>query len=267
MALCYIGTSGWCYRHWRECFYQGIAQKDWLTFYAERFAAVEINASFYRLQTHKALQDWFQRTPANFRFALKANRYLTHNKKLRAAEKSILIEKAHAQALGEKLAVVLWQLPANLKKDIARLSSFVDALGQWREVRHSMEFRHVSWFDDETADCLARANVAICQADAADWPIWRHVTTDLVYLRLHGHSRTYASSYTDNELSDWADHIAVWQSQGKVVHVYFNNDTECAAPLNALVLRTLLERHQARFDKVECAARASSAIDSPNSGG
>ncbi|MGZ4960141.1 MAG: DUF72 domain-containing protein [Methylomonas sp.] len=241
MPDCYIGTSGWSYRHWQDCFYGGIPRRDWLMFYAQHFSTLEINGSFYRLQTAETLRKWLAQTPAAFKFTLKANRYLTHNKKLHDPEASVLLEKSHAQVLGEKLAAVLWQLPANFKKDFARLTGFVDALQSWRDVRHSIEFRHASWFDDETADCLATKNIAACISDAENWPIWERVTADFVYVRLHGHLWTYASRYADSELAEWAARIAGWLTQGKDVHVYFNNDAECAAPLNALALQILLK--------------------------
>jgi uncharacterized protein YecE (DUF72 family) len=237
----YIGTSGWSYQHWQDCFYTGAARKDWLKFYAERFSSVEINGTFYRLQKPGTFKKWFDETPATFRFALKANRYLTHNKKLLDPQSSVLIEKNHAEALGEKLAVVLWQLPGRLKKDLGRLKKLIDALQQWPEVNHSIEFRHESWFDDETADCLAQADIAVCLSDAEAWPMWDRITANLVYIRLHGHTRTYASSYSTSELADWAQLVDQWSRQGKEVHVYFDNDAECAAPFNAFALQTLLK--------------------------
>lgn len=236
MAELYIGTSGWSYRHWRDCFYQKTAQKAWLKFYAERFNAVEINGTFYRLQRASTFEKWRSETPDAFRFSLKANRYLTHNKKLLEAERSVLIEKQHAEALNDKLTAVLWQCPRQFKKDLPRLSLFIAALTHWREARHVIEFRHVSWFNDETADRLAAAGIAVCQSDAGDWPLWNRVTTDLVYIRLHGRPQTYASSYSETGLTLWAGKIAEWLQQGKSVHVYFDNDAACAAPFNAQVL-------------------------------
>lgn len=242
MQSLYIGTSGWSYLHWQDRFYTGVPQKDWLRFYAERFSALEVNGTFYRLQSPATFKKWSDATPPTFRFAIKANRYLTHNKKLLDPDASILIEKSHAEALGEKLAVVLWQLPGMLKKNLPRLQGFIDALQQWPEVRHSIEFRHASWFDDETADRLAQANIAVCLSDAETWPMWDRVTTDLVYIRLHGHARTYASSYSAAELSYWAERIAHWLKEGREVHVYFDNDAECAAPFNALALQEILDK-------------------------
>jgi uncharacterized protein YecE (DUF72 family) len=240
----YIGTSGWSYPNWQQHFYNGVARKDWLKFYAERFSAVEINGTFYRLQNPDTFKKWFDQTPATFRFALKANRYLTHNKKLYDPLASVLIEKNHAEALGKKLAVVLWQLPGFFKKDLDRLNDFIDALHQWPEVSHTIEFRDKSWFDDETADCLAKAEIAVCLSDAQTWPMWDRITSNLVYIRLHGHTRTYVSSYSNLELACWAERISLWAKQGKEVHVYFDNTAACAAPFNADTLRTLLEDYE-----------------------
>ncbi|MGZ4970125.1 MAG: DUF72 domain-containing protein [Methylobacter sp.] len=238
----YIGTSGWSYPEWQGRFYSGVARKNWLRFYAQHFSAVEINGTFYRLQSPGTFKKWFDETPPTFRFALKANRYLTHNRKLLDPLPSIRIEKSHAEALGDKLAVVLWQLPPSLKKDIELLKQFIDALQQWPEVRHSIEFRHKSWFNDQTADCLAQAEIAICLSDAATWPIWDRVSSNLVYIRLHGHTQTYVSSYGESELAYWAERLARWTGQGKEVHVYFDNTAECAAPVNALALQTMLDK-------------------------
>jgi len=236
----YIGTSGWSYKHWQDTFYNDIPRKDWLAFYARYFPSVEINATFYRLQSTSTFNRWFEQTPAQFRFAIKANRYLTHNRKLQGPEASILTEKSRAMALQEKLAVVLWQLPKSWSKNLPRLQLFARALGCWHEVRHCLEFRQASWFDAETAVCLAEAGIAVCISDAADWPIWEQTTTDLVYLRLHGHRQTYASSYSDQELQRWAEKISRWSDQGRQVYVYFDNDARGAAPENALTLQSLL---------------------------
>ncbi|MGZ5054580.1 MAG: DUF72 domain-containing protein [Methylobacter sp.] len=241
MQALHIGTSGWSYPEWQQSFYAGLARKDWLKFYAERFSAVEINGTFYRLQSPDTFNKWFNETPPAFKFAIKANRYLTHNKKLLDPESSILIEKNHAEALQDKLAVVLWQLPGQLKKDLTRLNDFADALRQWPEVRHSIELRHPSWFDDETAACLDQANIAVCLSDAHAWPMWDRVTSNLVYIRLHGHTKTYVSTYSKPELTYWTERIARWATQGKEVHVYFDNTAECAAPFNADTLRALVE--------------------------
>jgi len=236
----HIGTSGWSYKHWQDSFYHGIRKKDWLPFYARHFPSVEVNASFYRLQSPATFLRWYEQTPEQFRFAIKANRYLTHNRKLHDPEASIMLEKSRAMMLREKLAVVLWQLPKSWSKNLPRLQSFTQALTCWHEARHCLEFRHPSWFDAETADCLAEAGIAVCLSDAADWPLWEQTSTDLVYLRLHGHAQTYVSCYSDQDLQRWAEKIRCWSDQVKTVYVYFDNDAQGAAPENALTLQSLL---------------------------
>ena len=140
----YIGTSGWKYQHWKPRFYQDIPKSRWLSYCASQFNSVEVNSTFYRLQSEKTFQRWYQETPDDFRFTIKANRYLTHTKRLRNAVDSINLEKQHAHALGDKLAVVLWQLPGNFSININRLNHFLEALKRWDSVRHTIEFRHNS---------------------------------------------------------------------------------------------------------------------------
>jgi uncharacterized protein YecE (DUF72 family) len=132
-------------------------------------------------------------------------------------------------------------MPRTFKKNIDRLEKFGEALAEWSEVRHAVEFRHDSWFDDEIADCLSRHRLANCISDAADWRRWDAVTTDLVYVRLHGHERSYVSSYPDKSLAAWAAKIRRWRRAGCAVHVYFDNDGEGAAPWDAQRLIALLE--------------------------
>jgi len=207
---------------------------------AARFTALEVNATHYRLQSAATFRRWRNETPPAFRFAVKANRYLTHSKKLKDPLPAIGTERSRAAALREKLAVVLWQLPRNFHCNLARLATFARALRRWPAARHAIEFRHPSWFCAEVAACLGEHRIALCQSDAADWPLWDAVTTDLVYVRLHGHALTYASSYSEHELRAWARKARRWLREGRDVHVYFDNDAAGAAPRNALRLLALL---------------------------
>ena len=240
----YIGTSGWSYPAWKDDFYSGIAHKDWLQHCARHFTAIEINASFYRLQRKETYIQWHDQTPPDFRFALKANRYLTHNKKLIDPLKPILREREFAHALGDKLAAVLWQLPGNFKLNLNRLETFVNVLDQWQETRHCIEFRHTSWFNQDVADTLRQHRISACQSDAADWKRWDIITTDLIYARLHGHSCTYSSSYNRTSLNKWADKMNDWMNDGLDVHVYFDNDARGAAPRNAIQLLSMLQERE-----------------------
>jgi uncharacterized protein YecE (DUF72 family) len=236
----YIGTSGWNYKSWRDGFYGDTPQKQWLRFCAEHFSAIEVNGTFYRLQPQSTFEKWRDETPEGFPFAIKGHRYVTHNKKLLDVEESMIRCRENATPLGEQLAAVVWQLPARLKKDVERLQKFVKILGRWKSTRHAVEFRDKTWFDDQVAECLTKHAVAVCMSDAPDWPMWGRVTTDLVYIRLHGHTRKYASSYSKPALITWATRVRGWLKESRDVHVYFDNDAEGAAPKNALTLLDML---------------------------
>jgi uncharacterized protein YecE (DUF72 family) len=235
-ARAFIGTSGWNYDSWRADFYGDCPPGQWLSFCAARFSAVEINATHYRLQSLQTMRRWRDATPRDFHFALKAHRYLTHNKKLKDPLGPIRVERDRAAGLSDKLAAVLWQLPHNFHRNLERLERFARALAVWRKPRHAIEFRHPSWFDAGVAACLRAHRIAVCQSDAADWPLWNAVTADLVYVRLHGHEQTYASSYAESALRAWARKVRRWTAEGRDVHVYFDNDAYGEAPRNALRL-------------------------------
>jgi uncharacterized protein YecE (DUF72 family) len=236
----YIGTSGWNYKKWREDFYDDIPQKDWLRFCAERFTSIEVNSTFYRLQPQSTFEKWRDETPDGFPFAIKGHRYVTHNKKLIDVEEPVIRCRDATSPLGNRLAAVVWQLPAAFKKNVERLEKFLQTLRNWKSTRHAIEFRYKTWLDDEIAECLTKHAVAVCMSDAPDWPTWERITTDLVYIRLHGHTRKYASSYSNPALNKWATRIRGWLNENRTVHVYFDNDAEGAAPKNALTLLEML---------------------------
>lgn len=237
----YIGTSGWNYQQWKNGFYASVPRKDWLRYNASRFSGLEINASFYRLPNRTLTERWYAQTPDAFRFAVKGSRFITHNKKLIDPIEPLKRQRACLAGLKHKLVVMLWQLPRASKKNLPRLRDFAKALDDWPQVRHVLEFRDVSWFDDEVAGCLAHHKLAVCLSDAADWPLWERITADLIYIRLHGHTRTYASAYSPAALNLWAARIRGWLAEKRDVHVYFDNDAEGAAPFDALKLMTRVE--------------------------
>lgn len=233
----FIGTSGWSYDIWKDGFFRDVPSNRRLEHCADRFTGLEANGTFYRLQSEKTFRAWIERTPDDFVFTAKGHRYVTHNKKLIDADETVVTSRDNMRPLGKKLAVVVWQLPQQFSVNLERLEGFARTLSRrWTSVRHTIEFRDRSWFTDEVERIMADHNLAICQSDAADWPMWDAVTTDLVYVRLHGHSRTYASSYSSGLLDDWALKIRRWQREGCDVHVYFDNDAEGAAPFDALKL-------------------------------
>lgn len=233
----FIGTSGWSYDSWKDDFYDGVPRKQWLAYCTEKFTAVEANGTFYRLQSESTFEKWAESTPDDFAFAAKGHRFATHNKKLKDSDDTIPVSRENMQPLGKKLAAVVWQLPAQFGYNLERLESFAKTLSsRWTSTRHSIEFRDASWFNDDVAEVMSSHDLAVCQSDAADWPMWDAVTTDLVYVRLHGHTRTYASAYSSGLLDDWAAKIRDWLSENCDVHVYFDNDAEGAAPYDAIKL-------------------------------
>jgi uncharacterized protein YecE (DUF72 family) len=250
-----VGLSGWSYPAWKAHVYRGVPARRWLAHIAGLVDAVEINGSFYGQIKPETYRRWHDETPAGFRFAVKGHRFVTHYKRLRDCGDSIARLREPASALGDKLAGVIWQLPASFGLDLARLDDFVAALAaRWPETRHAIELRHRSWFVPEVATRLAAARIAVCQGDAPDFPMWRAVTTDLVYVRLHGHTRKYASSYSGPSLRRWADAIRAWQAEGRAVQLYFDNDAEGAAVRNAIALRAELGLELARAPSVVAAA-------------
>ncbi|HEX5060174.1 MAG TPA: DUF72 domain-containing protein [Kofleriaceae bacterium] len=270
MARAYIGTSGWVYAGWREHLYADTPTKKWLAVASRAFDALEINGSFYTQIKPETYQRWYEETPEAFRFALKGHRFVTHYKRLRDCRDSIIRLRDQVQPLREKLAAVVWQLPSNFECNVERLADFMRALTAWRDVRHALELRHRSWFVPEVADVLRANHIAVCMSDAPDFPIWREVTSDLVYVRLHGHTRKYASSYSEQSLRAWASATQRWLAQGRDVHVYFDNDAEGHAVRNALRFQELVAGTPRRATPaVECVrpARRAAARSRPVASG
>jgi uncharacterized protein YecE (DUF72 family) len=217
-----------------------VPKKDWLRYYATRFPTTEVNGSFYRTPAIEAVGAWRQQTPANFLFAWKASKFITHWKRLTAkCENSISLMETRLGALGPKLSAVLFQLPPQFSKDRERLASFLRMLP--RGHRYAFEFRHRSWYDDEILDVLHDRDVALCLSDHCDAPAPWEVTARHVYVRGHGPAGRYRGSYSTKALERWASAIATWRSHRREVLVYFDNDQKAAAPKDAARLRAILD--------------------------
>ncbi len=240
-----VGTSGWSYPLLADSFYRDVPRRAWLAHYASRFDAVEINASYYRLQSESTFARWREQTPEGFRFSVKANRHLVRRRLAEPAH-SIALERERATVLGDKLAAVLWQLPPAFEVDLEALRRFAAALAGWRDVAHVIEFRHLSWFTRDVHACLRDFGLANCISDAADWPCWELVTAGVAYVRLHGHERTYSSGYRAPALRRWAERVRCWSGDGHAVHAYFDNTAHGLAVRDAHRLRRLLGQEPAR---------------------
>jgi uncharacterized protein YecE (DUF72 family) len=237
----YVGPSGWSYPSWRtEPLLQGVPMRARLAHLSRVFNAVEVNGSHYKQIARETYAAWAATTPPGFRFAVKGHRFVTHWKRLSDCGDPIRRLREQTSGLGDRLAVVVWQLPSRFRCDLSRLDDFLGVLAGWTETRHALELRHASWFTDEVRARLRAAHVASCLSDAPDFPLWDAVTTDLVYVRLHGHTRKYASRYSTKSLHAWAARARTWAREGRDVHVYLDNDAEGAALANAFALAALL---------------------------
>jgi uncharacterized protein YecE (DUF72 family) len=246
-----VGCSGWNYKSWRGRFYPaGLPPREWLPHYASVFDTVEVNNTFYRLPESQTFAAWRDATPAGFLMAVKASRYLTHLKRLREPEAPLSRLFERAAALGNRLGPVLYQLPGTFVRDLDRLAAFLAALPRrWpptkqrgRRLTHVIEFRHPSWYVEETFDLLRRARVSLCLHDKQGSAIAAPVVGPAVYLRFHGTSGRYHGSYQTRALSRWASRLAEQARDGRRVYAYFNNDPDAVAVQNALTLRRLLQR-------------------------
>jgi uncharacterized protein YecE (DUF72 family) len=237
----HIGTSGWSYDHWSEVLYPpGAPSGERLAHYTRAFQTVELNSSFYHWPRLATFRGWRCRLPDAFQFSVKAPRGLTHAKKLYAPEAWIERIVAGWHELGEKRAVLLVQLAPDHVRDDERLGYFLGLLPPW--VRTAVELRHPSWSDQHVFAMLEDHGVAYCVMSGANLPCVLRATAPFVYVRLHGpdpHS-LYAGSYSEADLTWWADRLREWEAAGKDTFVYFNNDGHGHAVRNALTLRHLL---------------------------
>lgn len=240
-TCCRIGTSGWVYAHWRGVFYPtGLSQSRWYDHYAKHFDTVEVNYSFYRLPSEEAFDHWREQAPVGFVYALKANRYLTHVKRLKEAAEPLERFLSRAQRLGDRLGPILWQLPPRWRANPARLEAFAAHLPN--DLCHVFEFRDPRWFVQSVREVLERFGLTFCIFDMPNLPCPAWVTSDVVYLRFHGSEVVYGGQYGWENLQPWAERIRHWIAEGHTVYAYFNNDASGYAVEDARALRGLLRR-------------------------
>ena len=240
MAI-HIGTSGWSYDHWEGIVYPpGTPSLARLDAYARRFVTVEVNNTFYRWPKPEVFATWRDRTPDGFLFSAKASRGLTQFRKLNDPAPWLERMDAGLRQLGEKMGVLVLQLPPHFPYHPERLAAFLEVAPSWP--RLAIEFRHPSWHRKETFALLERRGVAYCVMSGANLACVLRATAPFVYVRLHGPDpgRLYGGSYPEADLRWWADRIREWAAQGRDVYAYFNNDGHGHAVRNAESLRALL---------------------------
>lgn len=225
MAI-YAGTSGYSYKEWKGVFYpEKISPKDMLAHYATKLPAVEVNNTFYRLPRKDVLATWADQVGDDFRFVIKASQRITHFKRLKDTGDVLGFLFENVEVLGERLGVVFFQLPPNFKKDLERLSAFLEELPA--EVRIAFEFRHETWFDDDVFDLLREHNRALCLADTDD-----DLDVPLVSTADWGYLRLRRPNYRKPELEKWIGWIG---EQGWAdAFVFFKHEDAGAGPKMAL---------------------------------
>jgi len=266
--MIHIGTSGWRYASWRGDFYPtGLRQRDELAYLSRLLSAVEVNGSFYSLQRPSSYAAWAAQAPEGFPFAVKGGRFITHLRQLVEVETPLAnFFASGVLALGDRLGPVLWQLPARTAFDEDRLAAFFELLPRTtdaaaslaarhgpnltgdrvlttapvsRPIHHVLEPRHESFRSSQAVDLLRAHGIGTVVSDSAGtWPMFDAVTSDVVYVRLHGDTELYTSGYSPAALATWADRVRGWADEGLDVHVYFDNDARGHAPHDA---RALLE--------------------------
>jgi uncharacterized protein YecE (DUF72 family) len=281
-----IGVSGWRYKPWRGLFYpKGLRQRDELKFASSQLGSLEINGSFYSLQRPAYFAQWRDETRDDFVFALKGGRFITHMKKLRDVRPALANFLASGPlCLEEKLGPMLWQFPENMPCDLARFETFFELLprdtrraaaiakehGAFMEdrsavssrknrpLRHAVEIRNPACANVDFIELLRRHDIALVIADTAGhWPYLEDITSDFVYVRLHGDEQLYASGYSERAIAHWASRIERWHagkepkdarrvgasaavSGKRDVYVYFDNDMKAHAPRDAVALQRAL---------------------------
>jgi uncharacterized protein YecE (DUF72 family) len=217
------GTSGFSYPAWRGSFYPAkLPQAKMLAHYAGKLGAVEINNTFYRMPKPALLERWAAQTPATFRFVLKSPRSITHMRRLVGAGEMVTRLAATATALGDRLGPILFQLPANLRKDLGVLEAFLSTLSA-TALRAAFEFRHESWLTDDVYEALARHKAALCVADSEELATPLVATARWSYLRLR------RQDYDRAALRRWAKRLQA-QPALDTVFVFFKHETEGAGP-------------------------------------
>jgi uncharacterized protein YecE (DUF72 family) len=218
----HVGTSGYSYKEWKGNFYpEDLPAKEMLSYYSRRLPAVEINNTFYRLPQPGMIENWKTQVPARFRFSIKASQRITHIKRLNnvADETKYLLETA--ALLEERLGVVLFQLPPNMKKDSERLKAFLDLLSA--DTRAAFEFRHESWFDDEVFGLLRQQDCALVISDTDEKPL-----TEIVGTARWGYLRLRRTAYDENDLSQWLQRVR--EQKWKDAFIFFKHEDEGTGP-------------------------------------
>lgn len=236
----FIGCSGWNYDHWKGAFYpESISSREEFSRYTLHFSTVEVNNTFYNLPDASVFKNWEKEAPKGFIYAVKANRFITHMKKLKNPKLPVRKFLTRARMLKKHLGPVLFQLPPRWKVNTERLDEFTDILPE--DLEYVFEFRDPSWYSDEVYKILEGKKMSMCLHDMKGSVSPEISVGPLSYIRFHGATELYGGKYPLKKLKKWAIFIRKEMKKGKKVYAYFNNDAEANAPKDALKLRKELE--------------------------
>lgn len=240
----YIGTSGWSYKHWKNVFYPAdIRPVEYLHYLAAEFNTTEINTSFYRLPKPETIQHWMDSVPLSFRFCPKMSRYLTQMKKLNDPEEPLGRFFRLFEPMKKILGPVLLQLPPNLSFHPEKTESLFRILKEkYRGYKIAVEIRHESWLEGPVINMFKRFHITwVIAHSGRRFPMAENVTAKDIYIRFHGPDGSYATSYTKEELEEYADKCITWSVRGHRIWIFFNNDIHGYAIENARTFKKILK--------------------------
>ncbi len=235
----HIGTSGWSYKGWKENFYpKGTKAADYLSYYAQHFTTTEINSTFYNTPRQSTVENWALKVPPAFLFCPKMNRYITQLKKLNEPEAPLQRFFTAIEGIQPVCGPVLVQLPASLRFEYDKTEYFYKLLKQeYNQYEYALEGRHISWLDNDSLNLMAKYDIAfVISQSGKKFPYAEFVTSKNIYVRFHGPEALYASSYSEEMLSSYAEKFLQWVKEGHVLWAYFNNDINGYAVPNAKTL-------------------------------
>jgi uncharacterized protein YecE (DUF72 family) len=241
MQKWYIGCSGFYYLEWKGKFYpEKMPNTKWFECYAHQFNTLELNNTFYRFPELKTLNSWYNRSPSDFIFSVKAPRSITHYNKFSDSQELISeFYEVINGGLKEKLGCVLFQLPPNLHLNEEKLELIIKNLNP--DFKNVIEFRHVGWWNDTVSQKLSRHNIIFCGINHPTLPNDVMQNTETLYYRFHGAPELYKSEYSEDTIKKFAEQILKSESV-KEVYVYFNNTANLAAIKNAKQLIEIVNK-------------------------
>lgn len=239
----HIGTSGWSYKHWKNCFYpEELRTTEWLSYYAKSFSITEINTSFYHLPKDTTVLGWSEKVPKRFKFCPKISRYITHIKRLKDPEQTLEKFFTVFDLMKDRLGPVLIQLPPTLQFNYDVAEHFYTELQHYKGYSFVMEVRHETWLSEDSLTLMSKFKIGFVISQSGDkFPYSEMVTAKNIYVRFHGPNELYASSYSDEQLVYFAEKFKTWMNKGHVIWAFFNNDIHGYAYVNAKRLEELMK--------------------------